>query len=245
MTEIHDSSRLQRTTLPRTRTAEDFQASISQFKRVCLVTPHPRFRQHKLAIRQESNGSTLPISCIQQPPAVIDTQHGSASAASNGGLRSISHGEKRVSATQTTPCEGHRIQPILPQLPGLSLRSDTLGGTAEGVCSADGEKDSDNWSTVAVYDWDLRWKFDHFIIDGRTYNARLRDSYLLPDDALGAERLDLLHHLSTLLHGDKLYLAPLDSPCRILDVGSGTGMWAIDSTSFPTLSASASFGLSV
>ncbi|PNH36643.1 hypothetical protein BJF96_g619 [Verticillium dahliae] len=36
------------------------------------------------------------------------------------------------------------------------------------------------------------------------------------------------HHFITLLLGDKLYEAPIDEPKRVLDVGTGTGIWAID-----------------
>ena len=36
------------------------------------------------------------------------------------------------------------------------------------------------------------------------------------------------HHLLTLALGNKLFLAPLDKPNKVLDVGTGTGIWAID-----------------
>jgi tRNA G46 methylase TrmB len=42
------------------------------------------------------------------------------------------------------------------------------------------------------------------------------------------ERLDLHHEvLFDLLHG-KHHLAPLENPERILDIGTGTGIWAMD-----------------
>lgn len=40
--------------------------------------------------------------------------------------------------------------------------------------------------------------------------------------------MDLENHLFCLLLGGKLHLAPLQSPQRILDLGTGTGIWAID-----------------
>lgn len=44
--------------------------------------------------------------------------------------------------------------------------------------------------------------------------------------------IDLQHHLFTLTLGGKLYLSPLqrdDKPLgRVLDAGTGTGVWAID-----------------
>jgi methylase of polypeptide subunit release factors len=42
--------------------------------------------------------------------------------------------------------------------------------------------------------------------------------------------LDLNHHLCTMLLDDQLHLAELpdDTALRILDVGTGTGIWAMD-----------------
>ena len=50
----------------------------------------------------------------------------------------------------------------------------------------------------------------------------------MPNDETEQSRLDLYHHVFGLLLGGKLYTAPLDHPQRVLDVGTGTGLWAID-----------------
>lgn len=43
------------------------------------------------------------------------------------------------------------------------------------------------------------------------------------------DRLDLFHHLLTLRMDDKLHLAPIGSnPQSILDLGTGSGIWAIE-----------------
>lgn len=48
------------------------------------------------------------------------------------------------------------------------------------------------------------------------------------------DRMDLEHHIFGLLVG-KLHLAPLQSPQCILDLGTGTGLWAIDAADkYPT-----------
>lgn len=43
------------------------------------------------------------------------------------------------------------------------------------------------------------------------------------------DRLDLYHHICTLLIDGELYLAPIgEAPQRILDIGTGTGIWPIE-----------------
>ena len=50
-----------------------------------------------------------------------------------------------------------------------------------------------------------------------------------PNDEQEQDRLDLLHHIFTLILGGKLYDAPIHPPPqRVLDIGTGTGIWAID-----------------
>jgi len=65
--------------------------------------------------------------------------------------------------------------------------------------------------------------------NGRRYAAYRSGSYLLPNDEQEQDRLDLLHHIFLLLLGGKLYDAPIaTAPSRVLDIGTGTGIWAID-----------------
>jgi ubiquinone/menaquinone biosynthesis C-methylase UbiE len=38
----------------------------------------------------------------------------------------------------------------------------------------------------------------------------------------------LQHDIALLIHHGKLNVAPVNSPARVLDVGTGTGIWAIE-----------------
>lgn len=40
--------------------------------------------------------------------------------------------------------------------------------------------------------------------------------------------MDMFHEIVLLLLKGKLHIAPLQNPERILDVGTGTGIWAIE-----------------
>jgi len=54
---------------------------------------------------------------------------------------------------------------------------------------------------------------------------------------LNNNRLDIAHHIYLLLLDGKLVRAPVpDAIQRILDIGTGTGIWAIDAAEYvPTL----------
>ncbi|KAF2099340.1 S-adenosyl-L-methionine-dependent methyltransferase [Rhizodiscina lignyota] len=65
--------------------------------------------------------------------------------------------------------------------------------------------------------------------NGRQYHAYRDGAYWGPNDEPANETQDLAHHMYLLTLDGKLHLAPIENnPHRILDVGTGTGIWAID-----------------
>ncbi|KAL7273844.1 hypothetical protein RUND412_003280 [Rhizina undulata] len=72
---------------------------------------------------------------------------------------------------------------------------------------------------------------NHVFENGRRYHGYKKGKYVLPNDEAEQDRMDLIHHCCLMaLHGD-LYACPVgkeSTPQRILDVGTGTGIWAID-----------------
>ncbi|KAK4186712.1 S-adenosyl-L-methionine-dependent methyltransferase [Podospora australis] len=81
---------------------------------------------------------------------------------------------------------------------------------------------------------------DYLYENGRRYHAYRSGQYVLPNDDDEQERLDLQHHIWRLLLQGELYTAPINIPkpgetaaegqgeFRILDLGCGTGIWALD-----------------
>ena len=64
--------------------------------------------------------------------------------------------------------------------------------------------------------------------NGRRYHAYREGEYPFPNDDEEQTRLDFLHHIFRLILNGGLYRAPITTANRILDVGTGTGIWAID-----------------
>lgn len=68
------------------------------------------------------------------------------------------------------------------------------------------------------------YKFEN----GRRYHAYKEGSYIFPNDEQEKDRLDILHKVMDLVMGEKLYHAPIGNPRRVLDIGTGTGIWAME-----------------
>jgi ribosomal protein L11 methylase PrmA len=51
---------------------------------------------------------------------------------------------------------------------------------------------------------------------------------MFPNDEMESDRLDLQYQALKMLHDGKIYFAPLRDPKRILDIGTGTGIWPIE-----------------
>ncbi|RYO94226.1 hypothetical protein DL764_007884 [Monosporascus ibericus] len=79
--------------------------------------------------------------------------------------------------------------------------------------------------TTSMRTADIEFRYEH----GRRYQAS-NAMYHLPNDIQEMDRLELQHLIWLELTGGRLYLAPLDqiSVTHALDLGTGTGNWAIE-----------------
>ncbi|KIW85640.1 hypothetical protein Z517_01032 [Fonsecaea pedrosoi CBS 271.37] len=62
--------------------------------------------------------------------------------------------------------------------------------------------------------------------NGRRYHVYKDGKYFMPEDEIEQERMDMQHHAIITTLG-RHFLSPVENPGRILDLGCGTGIWAI------------------
>ncbi|KAI1961087.1 hypothetical protein LOZ58_003575 [Ophidiomyces ophidiicola] len=68
----------------------------------------------------------------------------------------------------------------------------------------------------------------------RQYHGYRDGAYLLPNDRREQERMEMEHRLFRLVLDGRLYLSPLTKdPRKVLDLGTGTGSWALNFAQTP------------
>ncbi|KAI1002870.1 hypothetical protein K3495_g5333 [Podosphaera aphanis] len=70
--------------------------------------------------------------------------------------------------------------------------------------------------------------YDYRVENGRTYHAYMDGKYLLPNDEREKDRMDMVYHAILEIFEKKAFFAPVKNPQRIVDMGTGTGIWALD-----------------
>ncbi|KAJ9156746.1 S-adenosyl-L-methionine-dependent methyltransferase [Coniochaeta hoffmannii] len=71
--------------------------------------------------------------------------------------------------------------------------------------------------------------YDYRKLHGRPYQKSETTEYWAPVDDTQNEGLDIIHNVLLMSMDDQLTFAPIgDNPGNVLDVGTGTGIWAID-----------------
>ncbi|CZR66302.1 related to methyltransferase [Phialocephala subalpina] len=114
---------------------------------------------------------------------------------------------------------------------GLSVDTDISGSDNDSAIGSTDGYSSTQSVRSSIYDFVEE--------NGRTYHRFREGKYYLPNDEREQDRLDLQHHLFLLTLSGELYAAPIhDIPGglhNVLDIATGTGIWAIDfANQFPS-----------
>ncbi|KAH6951685.1 S-adenosyl-L-methionine-dependent methyltransferase [Fusarium avenaceum] len=129
----------------------------------------------------------------------------------------MTHISKMASQTNLVTHERPEDVPNIPEALEAENNTDDTDSTLES-----GDGSSSYLTSLKSSIFSYRYE------NGRRYHAFHEGTYLVPNDEEEQSRMDLCHHIYSLLLKGKLHTAPIESPQRVLDLGTGTGIWAID-----------------
>ncbi|CAJ0543231.1 Ff.00g004750.m01.CDS01 [Fusarium sp. VM40] len=133
--------------------------------------------------------------------------------------------ENTPSPDKSIPKSSPRERMIPPEPIGhLDVDAESVADDDSAIGEIDEESSTDSL-TATIYKYREE--------NGRTYHAHKDGAYVGPNDDIEQDRLDFQHALCLLTLDNQLFLAPIFreggiSVNRVLDVGTGTGCWAID-----------------
>jgi len=108
--------------------------------------------------------------------------------------------------------------------PVYSERGSSPGELRESI-EPDSEQSDDSHSLLSSTKSLRESIFEYIRENGRTYHRYAQGSYVLPNDEKENGRLETQHWVMKCRFGDREHFAPLKDPRRILDIGTGTGIW--------------------
>ncbi|KAK3356533.1 S-adenosyl-L-methionine-dependent methyltransferase [Lasiosphaeria hispida] len=102
-----------------------------------------------------------------------------------------------------------------------------LGAVVEVDLAVDDGYDTDTSGSVASTSLASGIR-DYVFENNRRYHKFREGRYLIPNDEPEQEREDMKHAMVVHICEGRLHFAPLVDPQEVLDIGTGTGIWAID-----------------
>lgn len=140
--------------------------------------------------------------------------------------------QERQSSTLTSS------PPSTPHSPGLNADPQQWDGSVVNQIEADSlddrQSDDDGYESGSSRESRATASLsssinDYMFENNRRYHKFKEGRYLLPNDEIEQNREDMKHHMVMLLCNHELHFAPLQDPQKVLDIGTGTGIWAIES----------------
>ncbi|KAI0172708.1 S-adenosyl-L-methionine-dependent methyltransferase [Hypoxylon sp. FL1284] len=118
------------------------------------------------------------------------------------------------------PQQGELVAAPLPE--GAEDEDDEGLGSDSDSALGDDAASSTNSITASI--------LEYRTIQGRTYHSEKHNSsYFTPNDEQQLQSVDITHHYLSVLLGGKNFLTPIsDNVEKVLDIGTGSGIWAID-----------------
>ncbi|KAI9651568.1 MAG: hypothetical protein M1829_002688 [Trizodia sp. TS-e1964] len=145
-------------------------------------------------------------------------------------------------ATPSTPAGQHTSADATTALAGATTSTSAADADPSATITIDpnlsnNETDSTFGDDLSSYTQSLTSSiYNYSYENGRRYHAYKSGSYPIPNDNAEMDRLDLTHGMIQFILDGKIHLSKIGSePHHILDVGTGTGIWAIEmGDNYPT-----------
>lgn len=131
-------------------------------------------------------------------------------------------GQKQDSPEKQSSSPRTPQPPLSPGEAQNAIEADVAAGVSD-----DGYETDTNSASSTSLSSTVR---DYVFENNRRYHKFKEGRYLMPNDEPEQEREDMKHAMVVNLCNGRLHAAPLDNPQRIIDIGTGTGIWAIDGT---------------
>ncbi|KAK3950026.1 S-adenosyl-L-methionine-dependent methyltransferase [Pseudoneurospora amorphoporcata] len=178
--------------------------------------------QPSTSVASASSSSTHPSSSYASKPV-------SESAASTSSYLPASTEVKEV--TSNDPAYARHVANNDPEREAM-LAGDHINNSDQFSAGLSVDSDTDSAMgdiTGALSTSSLRSSiYDYVQEHGRTFHRYKQGKYWMPNDKIEQDRLDLQHAVFMRLLKGKFGLAPITSPQSVLDIGTGTGIWAIE-----------------
>ncbi|KAI9729539.1 MAG: hypothetical protein M1834_006735 [Cirrosporium novae-zelandiae] len=136
-----------------------------------------------------------------------------------------SHAESSQSQSQSQP--HGQIEEDDQEALDAVLQAETTIDVSDRAWDSDPAYDSDTSSvrSQSLASTIMNYPFEN----GRRYHKFREGAYVFPNDDSEQDREDMKHGLIMNLCGGKLHFAPIpQDPHNIIDIGTGTGIWAIE-----------------
>ncbi|KAK0715570.1 S-adenosyl-L-methionine-dependent methyltransferase [Lasiosphaeris hirsuta] len=138
--------------------------------------------------------------------------------------------------TDTVPLKAPSPKPTSPRLSPPTDEAIAEGSLPDVIEAEDGPPEEDEFlaegweSTSSNASTSVTSSvYHHTFENGRRYHAYRYGRYPIPNDDLEQDREDMKHALMLELTDGKLFHAPIGGdPKKIVDIGTGTGIWAIE-----------------
>jgi hypothetical protein len=168
---------------------------------------------------------------------------GSSKQASSTSKQSSSSANPSTKAKSTSP---RNAPPSYADLtPAEQAAANLESATAVQQAQAEIEIDFSDSTTDPGYETDTLGSTsaslissvrDYMFENGRRYHKFREGAYNFPNDEMEQDREDMKHAMVVNLCGGRLHFADIgENPQNVLDMGTGTGIWAIESECLPIL----------